>query len=168
MLVLFHSLAPGSSWRFDIAFPKCLRSWIQCGKYGEPENGTNRQRLSCKLCGQGMTEGISRLKYHLAKIMGRDILICTESTPEIMRMAHDAIYEKDRKKEVAVANRAGTASGGVTRTSRTTDNSRFVSGSTGLWEGLHKCRFTFHEGLTFLSFCSKDQRWGSTFHLING
>ena len=108
--------------------PKVLDRMLQ---YGEPEDGTNRQRLSCKLRGQGMTRGISRLKYHLAKIPGHDVLICTESTPEIMRMAHDAIYEKDRKKEVAVANRVGTASGGVTRTSRTIGTSRFVSGTQG-------------------------------------
>ena len=98
-------------------------------QYGEPEDGTNHQRLSCKLCGQGMTRGISRLKYHLAKIMWHYVLICTESALKIMRMAHDAIYEKDRKKEVAAANRAEIASGGVTRTSRTTDTSRFVSGT---------------------------------------
>ena len=100
-------------------------------QYGEPEDGTNHQRLSCKLCGQAMTRGIGQLKYYLAKIPGHDVLICTESTSEFMRMAHDAIYEKDRKKEVATANRDEIASGGVTRTSRTTDTSRFVSGIKG-------------------------------------
>ena len=48
-----------------------------------------------------------------------------------MWMAHDAIYEKDRKKEVEVANRVEIASGGVIRTSRTTDTSRFVIGTQG-------------------------------------
>ena len=67
----------------------------------------------------------------MAKILVHDVLICNESTPKIMRMAHDAIYEKDRKKEVAAANRAEIASGRVTRTSRTTDTSRFVSGIKG-------------------------------------
>ena len=71
------------------------------------------------------------MKYHLAQISRHDVLICTESTPEIMRMAHDAIYEKDRKKEVAVANRAEIASGGVPRSLRTIGNSRFVSGTQG-------------------------------------
>ena len=45
-------------------------------------------------------------------------------------MAHDAIYENDRE-EVVAANRAEIASSGVTRTSRTTGTSRFVSGTQG-------------------------------------
>jgi hypothetical protein len=44
--------------------PKPLDPFYQ---YGEAEDGTNQQRLSCKLCGQPMTRGISRLKHHLAK-----------------------------------------------------------------------------------------------------
>ena len=46
-------------------------------------------------------------------------------------MALDAIYENDRNKEVAAANRTEIDSGGVARTSRTTDTSRFVSGTQG-------------------------------------
>jgi hypothetical protein len=36
--------------------PKPLDPFWQ---YGEPEDGTNRQRLSCKLCGQPMTGGLA-------------------------------------------------------------------------------------------------------------
>lgn len=59
------------------------------------------------------------MKYHLAKILGHDVLICTKSTLKIMQMAHDAIYEKD-KKEVQAANRAEVDSDGVARSSRST------------------------------------------------
>ena len=71
------------------------------------------------------------MKYHLGKMIGHDALICTESTLKIMRIAHDSIYEKDRKKEVETANRGEIASGGVSRTSRTTNNNIFVSGTHG-------------------------------------
>ena len=47
-----------------------------------------------------------------------------------MWIVHDAIYEKDRK-EVAATYRVEIASGGVIRTSRTTDTSRFVTGTQG-------------------------------------
>ena len=68
-----------------------------------------------------MTGGISRLKYHLAKLPGHDVGLCTAVTPEIMRMAHDAIHSKDRKREESAANRAELAAGGVARTSGTYD-----------------------------------------------
>ena len=66
-----------------------------------------------------MTGGISRLKYHLKKLLGHDVGLCSAVTPEIMRMAHDAIHSKDRKREESAANRAELATGGVARTSRT-------------------------------------------------
>jgi hypothetical protein len=56
-----------------------------------------------------MTGGISRLKYHLAKIPRHDVGICLKSTPEIMRVAHDSIHTKDEKKEDATANRTELA-----------------------------------------------------------
>jgi hypothetical protein len=48
--------------------------------YGIPEDGTNRQKLNCKLCGVNMSGGICRLKYHLAKIPGHDVDICDHTT----------------------------------------------------------------------------------------
>ena len=39
------------------------------------------------------------MKYHLAKIPGFDVGPCSNVTPEIMRVAHDAINAKDKKKE---------------------------------------------------------------------
>ena len=78
-----------------------------------------------------MTGGISRLKYHLAKLLGHDVGLCSAVTPEIMRMAHDAIYSKDRKREESVANRVEPVAGGVARTSRTYDYDHPTEGSVG-------------------------------------
>jgi hypothetical protein len=39
------------------------------------------------------------LKYHLAKILGFDVGPCKNVSPKIMRVAHDSINTKDRKKE---------------------------------------------------------------------
>jgi hypothetical protein len=67
--------------------------------YGIPEDGTNRQKLNCKLCGVNMSGEICRLKYHLAKIPGHDVGVCPKSTPEIMRIAFDALETKDKNKD---------------------------------------------------------------------
>jgi len=75
-------------------------------EYGEPENGTNRNNLNCKLCGLHMIGGVYRLKYHLAKISGHDVGPCSNVSPEIMRLAHDSINSKERKKEEAAPKRA--------------------------------------------------------------
>jgi len=50
-----------------------------------------------------MMGGISRLKYHLAKLPRHDVGLCVVVTTEIMRSAHDSTHEKDRKKEEIVA-----------------------------------------------------------------
>ena len=106
--------------------PKALDPFWQ---YADPEDGTNRQRLNCKLYGQHMTGGIRRLKYHLEKLLGHDLGLCSANTPEIMRMAHDAIHLKDRKREESATNRAELVVGGVARTSGTYDHP--TEGSVG-------------------------------------
>jgi hypothetical protein len=77
------------------------RFWV----YGIPEDGTNQQKLNCKLCGVNMSGGICRLKYHLAKILGHDVGACHETTPEIMRIAFDALETKDKNKDKKVAKK---------------------------------------------------------------
>jgi hypothetical protein len=74
--------------------------------YGIPEDGTNRQRLSCKLCGVNMSGGICRLKYHLAKILEHDVEVCRKTNPEIMRIAFDSLEAKDKRKNDAAARKA--------------------------------------------------------------
>jgi hypothetical protein len=73
--------------------------------YGIPEDGTNRQKLNCKLCGVNMSGGICRLKYHLAKIPGHDVGPCPKTNPEIMRIAYDALETKDKNKDEKAARK---------------------------------------------------------------
>ena len=63
----------------DLLLPR-QKDWMW--QYVDPEDGTSHKRLSCKLCVQSMKEGVSQLKYHLAKIPGHDVSICTESTSQ--------------------------------------------------------------------------------------
>lgn len=46
-----------------------------------------------------MTGGVPRLKYHLGRLSGHDVGICTFSSPKLIQKALEAIDEKDRKKE---------------------------------------------------------------------
>ena len=75
-------------------------------EYGDPDGGTNRAYLTCKLCGTRMTGGVTRLKYHMARLTGHDVRICIVSSPELIQKALEAIDEKDRKKEEAKRNKA--------------------------------------------------------------
>jgi hypothetical protein len=88
--------------------------------YGEPVELPNRQILTCNLCGKKIYGGISRLKYHLAKISGFDVDACDKTNPEIMRIANQSIIEmankrdakEARKNELAGRNIGTSASGG--------------------------------------------------------
>ena len=74
-------------------------------QYGEPKDGTNRQNLKCKLCGHHMTEGISKLTYHLEKLLGHDLGLCSVVTAEIMSIACDSNHSKDREREERATNK---------------------------------------------------------------
>eukprot|EP00253_Pinus_taeda_P006848 PITA_06848 len=52
-----------------------------------------------------MIGGVTRLKYHLARLTGHDVGICTVSSPELIQKALEAIDEKDRKKEETEINK---------------------------------------------------------------
>eukprot|EP00253_Pinus_taeda_P014474 PITA_14474 len=90
--------------------PKALDPFWE---YGTPDGGTNRAYLTCKLCGDKMTGGITRLKYHLAKLPGHDVGLCTVSSAELVQKALEAIEEKDKKKEEAERNKAERAGPGA-------------------------------------------------------
>jgi hypothetical protein len=97
--------------------PKALDPmWV----YGEPMQLPNRQVLTCNLCGKNIFAGISRLKYHLAKIPGFDVDPCPNNTLEIVHIANQSLIDmankrdatEARKKELArsIANRySGTS-----------------------------------------------------------
>jgi hypothetical protein len=101
-------------------FPICFVSYVykfnQCStnfkmpkrldpmwEYGLPYDGHNRMRLNCKLCGMEMFGGISRLKYHLAKIPGNEVGICPTSALEIVHIANQSIFDiigkRDQREE---------------------------------------------------------------------
>eukprot|EP00253_Pinus_taeda_P004403 PITA_04403 len=78
-------------------------------EYGNPDGGTNQAYLTCKLCGTRMRGGVTRLKYHLARLTGHDVGICTVSSPELIQKSLEAIDEKHRKKEETKRNKAERA-----------------------------------------------------------
>eukprot|EP00253_Pinus_taeda_P004192 PITA_04192 len=59
-----------------------------------------------------MTGGVTRLKYHLARLSGHDVGICTVSSSELIQKALEAIDEKDRKKKETERNKAERAGHG--------------------------------------------------------
>eukprot|EP00253_Pinus_taeda_P004556 PITA_04556 len=90
--------------------PKALDPFWE---YGSPDGGTNRAYLTCKLCGTKVTGGITRLKYHLARLSGHDVGVCTVFSPELIQKALEGIDEKDKKKEEAERNKAERAGAGA-------------------------------------------------------
>eukprot|EP00253_Pinus_taeda_P033933 PITA_33933 len=90
--------------------PKALDPFWE---YGNPDGGTNHAYLTCKLCGTRMTCGVTQLKYHLARLSGHDVGICTVSSPELIQKALEAIDEKYRKKEEAKRNKVERAGHGA-------------------------------------------------------
>jgi hypothetical protein len=83
-------------------------------EYGDPEGGFNRQTLYCKLCKVRMMGGITRLKYHLARIPGHEVEICPKSTPEIMHIANKALEELGLTRDYNKAKKAQFAkTGGI-------------------------------------------------------
>ena len=92
-----------------------------------------------------MTRGISQLKYHLAKIFEHEVSICNAVTPKIMRSAHDAIYEKDRKKEVATTNKAEFVASGGARSLGASTTEASGRGSMDSPIGRSSSFFLFHE-----------------------
>jgi hypothetical protein len=74
----------------------------------------------------------------LAKIPKHDVGICNKSTPEIMRTAHDSIYEKDKRKEEVAATKDKLVVGGVARSSRTTSRSGTQGGERDSMDSPYK------------------------------
>ena len=96
--------------------PKALDSmWV----YGEPLEGFNRRKLTCKLCGKEMTRGISRLRYHLAQISRHDVEICEQTSPSIVQIANKSLHDMNMKRDVRASvrnemERSRTGAEGIT------------------------------------------------------
>jgi hypothetical protein len=96
--------------------PKALDPmWV----YGTPVQLPNRQILTCNLCGKKIYAGISRLKYHLAKIPRFDVDPCPESTPEIVRIANQSLIDMANKRDATEARKKELARTIVNRGSGT-------------------------------------------------
>ena len=80
--------------------PKALDAFWE---WGTPTDPNNRQSLSCNLCGQHMTGGISRLKWHIARIPVHDVGPCKNSTPELIQMAIKSLEAFEEKKKYKAA-----------------------------------------------------------------
>jgi hypothetical protein len=59
-----------------------------------------------------MKGGITRLKYHLAKIPGHEVEICPKSTPKIMHIANKVLEDMDLARDYREAKRTQFARGG--------------------------------------------------------
>ena len=77
--------------------PKALDPFWE---YGEVVGGANQGYISCKLCGTKMSWGVTRLKYHLARLSAHDadVMPCMVSSAEVLHKALEAIVEQDKKK----------------------------------------------------------------------
>lgn len=60
------------------------------------------------------------MKYHLVKTLVHDVVICSESTPNIMQASHNDIYKNDKKKEEMATTNIELPIDGVARSSRST------------------------------------------------
>lgn len=62
-------------------------------EYGEVVGGANQAYILCKLCGTKMLGGVTRLKYHLARLSAHDadVMPCMVSSAEVIQKALEAI-----------------------------------------------------------------------------
>ena len=128
--------------------PKPLDAmWV----YGEPIQLPNRQILTCNLCGTKIYGGISRLKYHLARMPGFDVGPCLKTTPEIMRIATKSIMDIVDKREANEARRielAGRSGSGNIGTSGSGGGPQTHSLATGpsTFESAHQPHLSLCRG----------------------
>ena len=93
-------------------------------EHGTPTHPPSRHYLNCNLCGKLITGGISRLKYHLALIPGREVEGCPNTTPELIHKATKALddyqevkqYKEAMRQELASKTKSKTASTSTTHT----------------------------------------------------
>ena len=99
-------------------------------EYGQPIDPNDRQRLTCKLCGKDIYAGISRLKYHLAKLVGHEVDVCPAVTLEVMPIANQSILDMAKKRDEKEEFRNELASRTQSRTMGATSDMHSFSSST--------------------------------------
>ena len=58
-------------------------------------------KVTCNFCSTTMSRGVNKLKYHLARIVNKDVVVCDQCPSEItteMIIALDAISEHNEKR----------------------------------------------------------------------
>ena len=71
-------------------------------KYYVRVNLDDDHRVACNSCSTHMSGGINRLKYHLARIVCKDVVVCDKCPDEVtakMAYALDSIREQSEKRE---------------------------------------------------------------------
>ena len=80
---------------------KARRSLDSVWKYCVWVNPDDDHRVICNFCSTHMSGGINRLKYHLARIACKDVVLCDKCPDEVtaeMASALDAIREQSEKR----------------------------------------------------------------------
>jgi hypothetical protein len=123
--------------------------------YGEPVELPNRQILTCNLCDKNIYAGISRLKYHLAKILGFDVESCPNSSSEIMHIANQSLIDMSNKRDAVKA-----------RQKELELENRNTGTSTTIPLLSHRA-LNFCSPLINLTFlCGEVNTWGAIFYLV--
>ena len=105
-------------------------------EHDTPTHPPSRHYLNCNLCGKLITGGISRLKYHLALISGREVEGCPNTTPKLIHKATKALDDYQEVKQYKEAMRQELASKTKSKTASTTH----TLGATGVGHsGTNSC-----------------------------
>ncbi|KAF9587997.1 hypothetical protein IFM89_006876 [Coptis chinensis] len=78
---------------------------------------TAQKKNKCKFCQLEISGGISRLKYHWAKMIGHDVSPCTVVTDEVIELALNAITEIEDRPRVNKKARGSNSKEGNTSSS---------------------------------------------------
>ncbi|KAF9618936.1 hypothetical protein IFM89_002931 [Coptis chinensis] len=78
---------------------------------------TAQKKNKCRFCQVEISGGISRLKYHWAKMIGHDVSPCTAVTDEVMELALNAVTEIEDRPRVNKKARGSNSKEGNTSSS---------------------------------------------------
>ena len=91
-MFLQESMAPKAKARrpLDSAWKSCVQV-----------NLDDEHKVICNFCSTHMSEGINRLKYHLARVACKEVVVCDKCPDEVtteMASALDSIREQSEKR----------------------------------------------------------------------
>jgi len=107
----------------------------ECWKYNEEFPGRTKYQTKCMFCKEKITsEGIYRLKFHIAAIPGHDVTVCTHQTPEAKctcLMALEKIEKDKANRKMQVEGLRGIGSHVPASVAASTTASASASASVG-------------------------------------